>query len=822
MVVDDIILSLFPPVTTHLKHLKNDSFSHLFPFDGLVAVVAVTYSRYTVKAAGESWLSRVFWSILLGYLAFKRYDYWIQFSVQLFSFVKFFYERVFAYYAKGCAKSVENINKQTQVLTGVMTAYLVIFHIYYSIAYPEGEYSIFQSNLYKTISQTSAVTAPMDFAYAKIMETLEHLFPIGEFVEAHDILVEFIDPTELYAKAKHLLFVTMHIQVGMGFLGIAFLRAEQNRKNALVKIEDEMKKQKTKDELSSDTNNTAANENEDKNDVSKKFRRGAGPFIFFVAVPYMIQIVFYGAMNMYAFHCFRDDIHRTIRLNDLFEKDGSRFVATASSKGSNLSPGAYASNAETIVTTVYDLVNQSFFSLPKLMLLPTIVAKQPILMMKITPLIMFSDYVKASIVATINTEVERVGKQVKDIESRRTKVEQYDLKNSELIQRSGHESILFTERKWVDLTEQIQDLNARASIMRRCKMYFSWIQRHFVMMALVDCALAKLIAVGKIVAADIFVYARAIEDMINFVLMRSRADSELASMETSIKVLRELKDIWDASEDRSLLDCSFDDTTEELSIKGLTYTRGSASVQIENMSLVPGIYAVTGANGSGKSTLFRLIMGCNSNAESVDLHSSIVLNSPGSVQMPTSNVVEITQNFYFPLFSAPFDWIYGVDIFADVYSEAEKDEMTKKLEQELKSLNFYPETQIDNDTSTLVSDLTSSKDDWFSDLSGGQKSKVELVRKVFLADQCPQVLLIDETFAPLDPESKNLVMQKLKAFCNESIVLVIYHADVKVAEGEGSDENIACVESSNFFSSNIHVEDGSLFVRPVCIDDNDN
>ena len=145
--------------------------------------------------------------------------------------------------------------------------------------------------------------------------------------------------------------------------------------------------------------------------------------------------------------------------------------------------------------------------------------------------------------------------------------------------------------------------------------------------------------------------------------------------------------------------------------------------------------------------------------------------------------------------------------------------MILKLENELKSLKFYPETQLEESESTLTKDLTTIKDDWFSDLSGGQKSKVELVRKVFLAEKCPRVLLIDETFAPLDPDSKNLVMHKLKNFCSDSILLVIYHADVKTAEGaEGAEksEDLACVESSSFFDSNVHVENGSLFLRPVC------
>lgn len=814
---DDAVLFFFPQLTTHLKHVKNDSFSHLFPYDGLIAVASVTYCRYTVQYSGESKISRIIWSAILGYLAYNRYDYWIQAYAHMLSFGIHLHDKAFKYYAQTPKRSVIEINRQAQLLTAIVTGYLVIGHFLYSISYPGGTNSFFQSNIFKVLSGNSILAGISKRIYGNIFELVGYLLPVKEFIDARDIITEFVDPTDLYEKASHLLFVTFHIQVGMGFLGISFLRAEQERKNALVKIEDDLKKNEDL-EVSTDKDTDVKggkNQLKDK-DPSKNFRKSAGPFIFFVALPYMAQIVCYGGMNMYAFHCFRDDIHRNIRLNDLFDNDGSRFVATATSKISNLTPDSYATNSETVVTTVYDMFNRNLFSLPKLMLIPGIVAKQPMLMLQITPLILLSDWIKSTIVATITTEVERVNKEVKDLESMRTKVEQYDLKNSELIQRSGYDSVLFTERKWIRLTEDIQDKKARTSLMTRSKMYFVGLQRHFIMMALVDCALAKLIAVGKIFAADIFVYARAIEDMINFVLMRSRAESELATMESSIKVLRELKDIWDASENRKLLECTVNTTKNDLSIEGLSYTRGSASVSIENISLRPGVYAVTGANGSGKSTLFRIIMGCNSNHESVDLHSSIEMHSQGSIQMPSSDVIEITQNFYFPLFATPFDWIYDIDIFEGVPNESMKEDMTQKLERELKSLNFYPETQLVETESTLISDLTTHKDDWFSDLSGGQKSKVELVRKVFLADQCPRILLIDETFAPLDPESKNLVMQKLKSFCSESVVLVIYHADVRTVEGEEATDDSSCVESGDFFNSNVHVEDGSLFIRPVC------
>lgn len=806
MTLDDIILSIFPDVTTHLKHAKGEELSHIFPYDGLIAVLAVTYSRYTVRPNGESRVSRLFWSAVVGYLAFYRFPYWVQISGHLLSFAPFVYEWCLNLLVKdNGVKEVERLNKQLQVLTVVGTGYIVLVQILFSFSNPQDSLSLFQPRLIHSVQFGPAIL--------KILQLLGYFMPIAEFKSAYDILIQFMEPEELHSKMAHLLFVTVHIQIAMGYLGISFLRSEQTRKNSLVKIEDKVNKINAENKKRKEKKL-----NPETIDASAEFRRGAGPFIFFVALPYMFQIVFYGATNMYAFHCFRDDLHRTVRLNDLFSKNGSHFVATAASSGTNLSPGTYATNVDKVVTTCYDMVNQNLFSVPKLLLLPSIIAKQPKLAITLTPLIIFSDYIKSVIVSAITTEQERMDSEVRDITSRRTKVEQFDLKNAELIQRSGHRSVAFTERHWISYTEKIQDLNAKISIMKRSKQYFQWLQRHFIMMALVDCALARLIAVGKILAADIFVYARAIEDMINFILMRSKSESELAAMATSVKLLQNLKTVWDQSERRNLLECRISsDSHGTMKLKGLSYTRGAASVYIEDVSITPGIYAVTGANGSGKSTLFRLLMGCNTNRESVDIHSSIKINEMGAVIMPSSDVVEITQNFYFPLFTAPVDWIYNVDIFENK-NNAEREAMAIRLEMELKSLKFYPETQDSDSNSSLISDITSVRDDWFSDLSGGQKSKVELVRKVFLADECPKVLLIDETFAPLDPDSKSFVMQKLKSFCSQSIVLVIYHADVKSSDGGdtidgGADE---CVESSNFFDSNIHVEDGKLSLRNVC------
>ena len=80
---------------------------------------------------------------------------------------------------------------------------------------------------------------------------------------------------------------------------------------------------------------------------------------------------------------------------------------------------------------------------------------------------------------------------------------------------------------------------------------------------------------------------------------------------------------------------------------------------------------------------------------------------------------------------------------------------------------------------------------------------------------------VDETMAPLDPASKSQVMTKLKAFCQASVVLVIYHTDVGRGPAasdaiESSEDDEECVPSNSFFDHNLHVENKHLMMRPVC------
>ena len=154
---------------------------------------------------------------------------------------------------------------------------------------------------------------------------------------------------------------------------------------------------------------------------------------------------------------------------------------------------------------------------------------------------------------------------------------------------------------------------------------------------MIDCALAKLLAEGSIVVSEIFVFSRAIEDVVDLLLIRSRSESELATLMTQVEKLKVLEGIWSKSKEARWLPCSIGGTNADygttkysggIILNNLQYSRGTASVSTDHLVIEPGVYAVTGANGSGKSTLFRLLMACDTNERPIDLHESIGLATP--------------------------------------------------------------------------------------------------------------------------------------------------------------------------------------------------
>jgi hypothetical protein len=58
-------------------------------------------------------------------------------------------------------------------------------------------------------------------------------------------------------------------------------------------------------------------------------------------------------------------------------------------------------------------------------------------------------------------------------------------------------------------------------------------------------------------------------------------------------------------------------------------------------------------------------------------------------------------------------------------------------------------------------------------------------------------------------------MEKLKRFCRDSVIIVIYHTDV--GQGKQVDgKAVECVPSNDFFDKNIHLENGDVHLRDTC------
>ena len=150
------------------------------------------------------------------------------------------------------------------------------------------------------------------------------MFPLAELSAAHDVVCSFVsDKALLHEMLTHLLFVTCHIQMGLGHIGIAFLCAEQRRKNMLIRMDVDgpagreggeerrdrtlqngaSRKEQRRPDQTQPHNGTASKSARDATgagrngaaaaaaDPSLPFRRSAPAFILPSILPYMIQII---------------------------------------------------------------------------------------------------------------------------------------------------------------------------------------------------------------------------------------------------------------------------------------------------------------------------------------------------------------------------------------------------------------------------------------------------------------------------------------------------------------------------------------------------
>eukprot|EP00435_Cladocopium_sp_Y103_P038206 s73_g10.t1 len=586
---------------------------------------------------------------------------------------------------------------------------------------------------------------------------MEQLFPVEEFQAAFEVIEEFLP--SLRKDALELMVITFQTQVALGYLGVAFIQSAQVRKNLLLTVD-----------RRHETPTSAAH-----------FARHAIGFMAFVAIPYMLERTLMENVGHYTFAIFANKVERSLRIQNLINS---------------------------VVASTFDIIKREIFSLPKLAFLPGILISNPLLVLLLLHANIGLDFARAKVIGHLNGRIEILRRNIQDLGSRRSEVEQHDTNSAEALLRVGATHI--AEAQWRKITLQLQEMTLRYQVLNLFRGFIDHLYKLDIVVPGIECAMAYLLQFQAITAADIWVFTRVVEDAMLFVL---------ENLKSNVRRLRALSENLAAHANRTRHTCNvaksegtrFQEKQKDLGDHGVrlqnfTYRRGHVRVRFKDMVLRAGkVYAITGANGCGKSTFFALLASCGHFSAALPPGMSEVdkdwedgslplLDNSGvmrGIALPSDDIVEISQQMYCPLYIEPMTWLQR---------HVAGREESPQIPQLLSELDFAKES------SGGLRDFHSLETNWYGKLSGGQRSKAELISQVFLRHRCPDILLIDEALAPLDADSKILVQRKLKSFCNESVLLVIHHLD----------SHSQCVSSGGFFDDNLHFENGTASLIGTC------
>lgn len=235
----------------------------------------------------------------------------------------------------------------------------------------------------------------------------------------------------------------------------------------------------------------------------------------------------------------------------------------------------------------------------------------------------------------------------------------------------------------------------------------------------------------------------------------------------------------------------------ELKINQLTKHYGS-NCALKEVSVVfhPGVYGILGPNGAGKSTLMNLL-------------TDTVKRESGSISYDGKEILDMGRDFRKILGYMPQQQGYYEEFTVGrflYYMAALKGMDRSRAKQEISALLEV----------VGLSDCLHKK---MGSLSGGMRQRILLVQAML---NQPQVLLLDEPTAGLDPEERIRIRNYISAIATEKIVLLATHvvSDVEsIAEeiillrkGEviAKDTPSALIEQTRPFVSEIMCDTGEL------------
>jgi ATP-binding cassette subfamily C protein len=170
------------------------------------------------------------------------------------------------------------------------------------------------------------------------------------------------------------------------------------------------------------------------------------------------------------------------------------------------------------------------------------------------------------------------------------------------------------------------------------------------------------------------------------------------------------------------------------------------------------IYALNGENGSGKSTLINIIIGLYAD----EISGEIKYNDKFIKQI---DMIELRKKFIGISEQEPILLTDTIKFNLTLDDNVPFDE---KLFKDLCN-NF----NIEEFVKSLTNDLDTEINEKSSNLSGGEKQKISLMRAIL---RNPHVLILDEPTSALDIDSKIRLKTYLQSIRDEKIIIISTHS----------------------------------------------
>ena len=175
------------------------------------------------------------------------------------------------------------------------------------------------------------------------------------------------------------------------------------------------------------------------------------------------------------------------------------------------------------------------------------------------------------------------------------------------------------------------------------------------------------------------------------------------------------------------------------------------------------VLVLVGPSGCGKSTLLRCINGLEPiQGGSIKLHGEPVEHGKPSLYKVRQKIGMVFQSYdLFPHMTV----MKNITLAPLKVQNRSRDEVTEKAMALLKRVG-----------------LDGKADSYPSELSGGQKQRVAIVRSLIMN---PDIMLLDEITAALDPEMVKEVLDVMKSLAKEGMTMVVVTHEMGFAKEVG-------------------------------------